>query len=175
MAIVVSLRTGYDLLEADEMNYSKSLLLYEDKPSYGRILRLIVLVVPLALLAAGILLGAKGDFKAALTLLVESLVISLIFWSVFPRSYRVYEDHLRIVLGGPFSIKINFDQMTGIEITTRTLLTSNFVTRFTNTYVVIKKKKGMPIAITPNNNELFIENAGRALAQWKRTVQSQLD
>ena len=82
------------------MNYSKSILLYQDKPSYGLLLKLIVLIVPVASLVGSIYLFSSGESADAIVLLVEAFVVGLIFWSVFPRSYRVYEDHLRIVLGG---------------------------------------------------------------------------
>ena len=56
-----------------------------------------------------------------------------------------------------------------IRITSRTGLTINFVTRIAKSYVEIVKKKGWNIAITPKDNDLFIENANRALEQWART------
>lgn len=36
------------------VNYSKSVLLYQDEPAYGLLLKLIILIVPVALLAASI-------------------------------------------------------------------------------------------------------------------------
>jgi len=93
-------------------------------------------------------------------------VIGLAFWFVFPREYRVYEDHLRIVLGGPFSVKVRFQNVKAVRITNRSSLTVNFVTRITRTYVEIAKKKGITIAITPTVAESFVEEANRALGRW---------
>ncbi len=53
-----------------------------------------------------------------------------------------------------------------MRITNRTGLTVNFVTRITKSYVEIVKKKGWSIAITPTDNDLFVENANRTFEQW---------
>lgn len=148
---------------------AKSLLLYQDEPGYGLLLKLIFLV-PASLLVLGIYLWYSGETSDSLAVLAEAIFISLIFWAVFPRRYQVYEDHLRIVLGGPLAVKIRFDKITKVEVTNRTALTINFTTRITRTYVRIVKKNGLSIAITPKSNESFADNANRALAEWSRTT-----
>ncbi len=74
-----------------------------------------------------------------------------------------------IVLGGPFSVKVGFDKIKMIGITSRLTLSVNFVTKLTKNYVEIAKKRGLSIAITPGDNDLFVENANRALSQWVKT------
>ena len=148
------------------MNYSKSVLLYQDEPAYGLLLKLIIVIVPVALLAASIYVLSLGDSSGGLALLVEAFVIGFIFWIVFPRRYQVYEDHVRIVLGGPFSVKVEFTKIETIEVTSRLTFSVNFVTKLTKSYVEIAKKRGLSIAITPRVNDLFVENAKRALSQW---------
>lgn len=150
------------------MKYSTSIFLYEDKPTYGLLLKLI-LVIPVAFLVASIYLWLSGDATGSLALLLEACIIGLIFWFVFPRAYQVYEDHLRIVLGSPFSVKVGFHNVKTIRITSRTSFTVNFVTKITKSYVEIVKKKGLSIAITPTDNDTFVENANRALGQWLKT------
>ena len=156
------------MLQSNRMKYSKSILLYEDEPGSGWILRFILLIVPVFLIGLSIYLWYSSESSGSLELLIESFIFFLIFWVILPRKYQVYEDHLRIVLGEPFKIRIGFDQITKIEVTTGTYLTVNLVTRITRTYVRIVKKRGLSIAITPGNNELFIENANKALSQWKQ-------
>ncbi|MFC1930010.1 PH domain-containing protein [Chloroflexota bacterium] len=148
------------------MSYSKSLLVYQDKPAYGLFLKLIMIGVPAGLLIASIFLWSSGDSTGGIALLGESFLTILIFWLVFPRSYQIYEDHLRIKLGGPFAVKVGFDNIKEISVTSRLAMTMNFVTRFTKRYVEIDKKKGLSIAITPNDDSLFVENAKQALSQW---------
>jgi len=148
-----------------QSNYSTSILLYQDKPRYGLLLKLI-LIIPVAFLVGSLYLWLSGDISGSLALLPQAFIIGLIFWFVFPREYQVYEDHLRIALGGPFSVKVDFQNIKTVRITNRTGLTVNFVTRITKSYVEIVKKKGWSIAITPTDNDSFVENANRILEQW---------
>ena len=151
------------------MKYSKSLLLYQDDPVYGLVLKFIRVVVPVGLLITSIYLWSSGDVSGGLALLGETFFVVILFWIVFPRRYQVYNDHLRIALGGPFGVRVGFDKIARVEVTGRTAFTVNFVTRIARTYVRIVKKKGLSIAITPKSNELFVENANRALMEWART------
>ena len=152
----------------EQLNYSTSILLYQDKPKYGLLLKL-VLIIPIAFLVGSLYLWLSGDISGSLDLLPSAFTSGLIFWLVFPREYQAYEDHLRIVLGGPFSVKVGFQNVKAIRITSRTGLTVNFVTRITKSYVEIVKKRGWNIAITPTFSDAFVENANRALEQWVRT------
>ena len=127
------------------------------------------MIVPVGMLIAGAYLWSTGEPAGGLVLLGEALIIGLILWLVFPRKYQVYEDHLRIVLGGPFSIKVGFDRVVAVEVTSRTAMTVNFVTRFARTYVRIARKGGLSIAITPKSYERFVENANKAIKEWARS------
>jgi len=151
------------------LNHSKNLLLYQDKPKYGLLFKLILIIPAAAFLAASPYLWLSGDTSGSLALLLEAFIIGLIFWLVFPRKYQVYEDHLRIVLGAPFSVKVRFHNIKTIRITGKLSFTVNFATRITGSYVEIERKKGLSIAITPTANDSFVENANRALGQWLKT------
>ncbi len=148
------------------MNYSKSLLLYQDVPAYGLFLKLLIVIMPVAMLAAGIYVFSSGDSDDGLALLIEAFIIGFIFWVVFPRRYQIYEDHVRIVLGGPFSVKVGFNKIKTLRVTSRQTLSVNFVTKLTKNYVEIAIKRGLSIAITPGDNDLFVENANQALIRW---------
>ena len=150
------------------MQYSTSILLYQDKAKYGLLFKLI-LIIPAAFMMGSLYLYLSGDGYGSLALLPGALISGLVFWLVFPREYQVYEDHLRIALGGPFSVKVGFKDIKIVRITSRTGLTINFVTRITKNYVEIVKKTGWSIAITPTDNDTFVENANRALEQWLKT------
>ena len=148
-----------------QLNYSTSILLYQDKPKYGLLLKL-VLIIPIAFLVGSLYLWLSGDISGSLALLPQAFIVGLIFWFVFPREYQIYEDHLRIDLGGPFSVKVGFKDIKTVRITSRTGLTINFVTRITKSYVEIVKKRGWSIAITPTAKDLFVSNVNQALKQW---------
>jgi hypothetical protein len=160
------------MLQSIGMNHSTSLLLFQDEPESGGILRFILLIVPALLFGYGIYLWYSSEGSDRLELLASSVVIGFTFWFIIPQKYQVFEDYLCIVLGGPFTIKIGFNQISMIEVTARTTLTMNLVNRITRNYVIIVKKKGLSIAITPKSNELFVDNANRALVQWKRLNQN---
>ena len=147
------------------MQYSQSMLLYRDKPRYGLFLKLICMI-PVAFLGGSLYFWLSGDNSGCLVMLTQAFIFGLIFWIVFPRTYQVYEDHLRIVLGTPFSVKVGFHNIKKIRITSRTGLTVNFVTRITRSCVEIVQKRGLGIAISPTDSDAFVENANRALEQW---------
>jgi hypothetical protein len=162
------------MLQSVRMDYSQSVPLYQDRPRYGLVLRLILLL-PVALAIPGVCYWAAGEAAPGSALLAEALVIGLIFWFVFPREYRVYEDHLRIVLGGPFSVKVGFENLKAVRVTSKTSWSVNFVTRITRSYVEIARKKGPGIAITPTVLETFVQEANRALTRWAATKSSKSD
>jgi hypothetical protein len=66
-------------------------------------------------------------------------------------------------------VKIGFNRITKIEVTSKTVLTVNLVTRIVKTYVIIIRKSRIGIAITPKSYEDFVENANRALSEWVKT------
>jgi hypothetical protein len=151
------------------MSYPTNLLLYEDEPA-GWIFKFFFVIVILVLLAGSVYFWVLGNNTSGLTMLVVAFIIGLTFWIVSPRKYQVYDDHLQILLGGPFVVKIKFDQIATIEVTDR--ITSEFtaiklISKVTNTYVRIGMKKGLSITITPKSDALFVENANRSLRQWQ--------
>ena len=156
------------MLQSVRMDYSPGVPLYQDRPQYGLVLKLIPLL-PVALAIAGIYYWAAGEATPGLVLLAQALVIGLVLWFVFPREYRVYEDHLRIVLGGPFSVKVGFENLKAVRATSRMSWGVNFVTRITRSYVEIARNKGPGIAITPTVPESFVQEANRALTRWAAT------
>lgn len=156
------------MLQSVRMTYLQNVLLYQDKPEYGLLLKLI-LAIPVVLLGASIYLWSSGEATGSIVLLLEAFVVGLICWLVFPREYRVYEDHLRIVLGGPFSVKVGFHNIRAVVITSNMAFSVNFATSITKSYVQIVRRKGMSIAITPADKESFVEMANQALSQWEKT------
>lgn len=128
----------------------------------------LILIIPVILLASGIYLWSTGDAIVTLALLTEAVIIGLIFWFVLPREYQVYENHLRIVLGGPFAVKVGFQNIEAVRITSRMSFNIHFTTTITRSYVEIVIKKGMSIAITPTDDKTFVEKANQALSQWEK-------
>jgi hypothetical protein len=147
----------------------KSILVYEDKAKWGLLLKAIVIIVPAVLIVMSLYMWTTGNGTAAPIFLVEALVIGVIFWAVFPRKYQIYEDQVRIVLGGSFSVKIKFDKIQSVGTSNNSLLGMNFATRVTNDYVAITRTNKTSVNITPYDTKLFIVNLNRALDTWKST------
>ncbi len=156
------------MLQSVCMDYSQGVPLYQDRPKYGLTLKL-TMALPVVLIAAGICYWSTGDATGGSGLAVPGVITGLVFWFVFPREYRVYDDHLRIVLGRPFSVKVGFQDVEAVRTTSRSSLSLNFVTRITRTYVEIARKKRTSITITPMVAESFVEEANRALGRWAAT------
>lgn len=50
---------------------------------------------------------------------------------------------MRIVLGGPFSVKVGFQKIKAIRVTNRLTMSVNFITKLTKYSVeIVKKEKG---------------------------------
>ena len=153
------------------MSYPTNILLYEDEPA-GWIFKFFFVLITLVPLAVSVYFWVSGDNAGSLAMLIVAFVIGLAFWIVSPSKYQVYEDHLQILLGGPFVVKIRFDQIAAIEVTDKTtseFTTIKLISKVTNTYVRIGMKKGLSITITPKSDALFVENANRSLHQWQET------
>ncbi|MFC1872841.1 PH domain-containing protein [Chloroflexota bacterium] len=148
------------------MKYSKSNILYQDNPAFGIIIKLIFVMVPGVLLLGSIFYFSTGENTDATVLFFEAVLTGLIFRSVFPRSYQVYEDHLCIVLGWPFSFNIGFSEIKSIAITNKTTLSINFITKFAMNYVEIAKHRGFSVAITPRNYKDFVKYANEGFSRW---------
>ena len=55
---------------------------------------------------------------------------------------------MRVVLGGPFSVKVGFHKIKAIRVTNRLTMSVNFITKLTKYSVEIAKKKRPSIAFT---------------------------
>ncbi len=150
------------------MDYPQGAPVYRDRPEYGLIMKAI-LALPAVLLAAGIYYWSTGDASSGTAFLAAAVIMAVAYWLVFPREYQVHQDHLRIVLGGPFSVKVGFENLKEVRITNRSSTGINFATKIARTHVQIEKRKGMSIAITPTVAESFVEEANRALGRWAAT------
>lgn len=156
------------VLQSPRMDYPQGAPLYQDRPEYGLIMKSI-LALPAVLLAAGIYYWSTGDASGGTAFLTGAVIMAVAYWLVFPREYQVHEDHLRIVLGGPFSVKVGFENLRSVSITSRSSPGINFATTIARTHVQIEKRKGMSIAITPTAAESYVEEVNRALGRWTAT------
>ena len=148
------------------MKYENIIVLHEDTAAQSPIVRGIFIGVIALILISAIVLWATGEGEGALALFAEAFLITSILRIVLPRKFQVYDDHLRIVLGGPLGMNIGFEQIAKVETTDAMDFTVNFVTTVSRSYVRISKKQGFNIAITPANPQTFVTQANLALSRW---------
>jgi hypothetical protein len=142
--------------------------IYDDRAEWGFLIKGL-LVMPLIFVGIGMTSVAKGDLRGSLFLFIEAAVLWLIFWAIFPRRYQLWEDHVRIVLGGPFALKIKFNKIQTVTNSRSYGLGVNFATKATGDYVSIVRKNKFSVNITPNNTKLFVEQANRAMEKWGKS------
>ena len=101
---------------------------------------------------------------------LEAAFLGLVFSLIVPRKYQVYEDHIRVVFGGPFHYRIGFEKIKSIEATSESGFTMNLTSTVARSYVRISRNRGIALAITPRSNEVFARSANDALTQWRRRM-----
>lgn len=139
---------------------------YEDKPNIGKLLMAVLgLPVVIFLIIAIVLLPAEPETGFALA--GTAVLISIIFWIVLPRKYVVYEDKVKIVLGGPLSVGIPFKNIRTARIPKGVFTTGvNWVTSFKNELQIVTRR-GWNINITPGDRDQFLEHLNKALEEWR--------
>jgi hypothetical protein len=141
-------------------------LLYEDRPRYGLLLKIVVWGILAVMLVMAITMFDSSREEAFVSI-GTAVFILLIFWAVMPRKYCIYEDKIKIVMGTPFSLSIRFDTIKYAgEPRGKLTVGINFVTSFRNT-VEIVRKRGMNVNISPGDREAFLENLNNALYNWR--------
>ena len=140
-------------------------LIYEDRAKYDLWLKLILGGGLAMTLIMGVIFISQ-DMEAALILLGVTVFDALLFKAILPQRYQIYQDKVRIVLGGPFAMNIPLTNIT--EIRERSGNKSLFYSgiRFVTStrYVVeIIRNKGRNVVISPESGEVFLEQLNQAL------------
>jgi hypothetical protein len=143
------------------------LLIYEDHPQAASWLKWFLIgVLALTLILGVVFLNV--DKVASITMFAVTLFDGILFYCIVPRSYQIYEDCIRINLGGPFKMRLSFKDIRSISRVdgSKALASSNirFATS-TNFVVEITRKGKMGVEISPANGEIFMEQVNQA---WKR-------
>ncbi len=139
---------------------------YQDIPKYDLWLKAVLLGTPIASFVMG-LAFLKTDAGAAYGMFAMTLFLALLFKAVMPARYLVYEDRIRIILGGPFSISIPFSRIKKVRAGSSGLTpTINLITSVRGT-VQIDRIRAMSIVISPSRPDLFLEHLARYLGKDK--------
>jgi len=143
-------------------------IVYEESPGYDSLLKAIM-VLPVFFIVFGIYYLIIAEVGAAIAMFATTLLMGIIYWAIFPRKYQILDSKFRIVLGGPFSLNVPFDNLETATKSQGATFGINFPTCFSSERTVqIVRKKGWYVNITPNDPDLFLENLNKALADWRR-------
>jgi len=137
---------------------------YEDTPKYDTWFKLIiagVLSMPL-IIGAGM---APEDINAALGMLLVVFLVVVLFRLLLPRRFQVFDDRLRIVMGGPLAITIPFSTITDAKAASgsKALVYGGIRLATSTRHVVEIVRKGrMNLVISPAHDEMFLEQLNQA-------------
>ncbi|MFC1995368.1 hypothetical protein ACFLVM_00610, partial [Chloroflexota bacterium] len=126
-------------------------LLYEDIPHYDFWMKLILGGIPTLTFILGIIFILE-DTEVAMVMFGITLLDGLLFKAILPRRYQIFEDRLRILLGGPFAINIPFSNIAEAKSASgsKAMIYSGLrLATSTHHVVEIVRKKGLNLVISP--------------------------
>lgn len=85
--------------------------------------------------------------------------------AILPRRFQIFEDRLRILLGGPFAINIPFANIAEAKPASGRKATIYSGLRLaTSSYHVVEiiRKKGLNLVISPAHDDMFLEQLNQA-------------
>jgi hypothetical protein len=145
-----------------------SALIYEDILIYDRSLKIILAGILAATFIAGVIL-IREEIEAALIMLGLTVFDALLFKAILPQRFQIFEDRLVIALGGPFAIGIPLSNIADAKSVSGRKAFVYWGIRFatsTRNVVEIVRKKGLNIVISPNNEDVFLEQLNQARSKF---------
>jgi hypothetical protein len=145
-------------------------LVYEAGAPMDRWLKLMLSAIVAVTLIIGLVM-VPFDEIGAFFMLGTTVFLAALFAVIMPRKYRIYEDRIKIQLGGPFSVDVPFGTIKEIRplagASTQSYNGVKFATSMQNV-VEITRRKGMGMTISPADRDLFLQQADWALTNWRK-------
>src|SRR4030042_338390 len=133
-------------------------LLHKDTTHRDIRLKLVLAIPVVIILIPALYALASNDTRTAYEMLVIVAVIIIVMWLIVPRQYLIFDDRLKIVLGGPFSFGVHFNTIKTARIPKGTTFGVNFPSSLSNNHVVeIVRNRRLSVTITPNERDLFLK------------------
>lgn len=142
-------------------------LLYQEKPKYDLSLKVLVAGVLALTLIPGIALVYSYP-EPAWTLFGLTVFDGLLMAAVIPRKYQLFEDRLRIQLGGPIAINVPYRNIKEVRPATGSEAYVYWGLRLATskaTVVEIIKTRGLSMVISPVDRDIFMEQLEQARRQ----------
>ncbi len=143
-------------------------VVYEDVPEYDSWNKYIIGGIIAVPLIVGIVLLAVDTLGATIMFGI-TVFDALLFWCILPKRFLVYEDRVKIVLGGPFSIAIPFRDIIQVRQATKDMAWVYWGMRLGTSLryqVEIERRNGLSVLISPSQGEDFIEQLNQARSSY---------
>ena len=140
-------------------------LVYEDTPRYDLWLKLMLGSILALTLILGIVL-LPTDTVVACAMFGVTLFDGLLFKAILPRRFQIFQDRVKIVLGGPLVLNIPLLDISEARRASASKAFAYWGLRFvtsTQSIVEIVRKKGLSVVISPVNADMFLEQLNQAL------------
>ena len=137
------------------------------RPKYDGWIWIIIIGVPMVMLGWAAVLTALEEYPAVFVVLGVGAFTALLLWTVSPRSYDLWPDRIRIVLGWGWGLSIPLDTLAEVRPARRIHAFVYRGLRFApsmKTPVEIKRTRGMNIVISPEDPGEFIKSVREAQA-----------
>ena len=148
------------------------LVIFEDKPVYDKLNKyLIGGIIAIPLIIAIVLL--TQDILGAAIMFGLTVFDAILFRCILPKRFLVYEDRIKIVLGGPFSYTIPFRDIIQVRQATKDMAWVYWGIRLGTSLkfqVEIERKNGMGVIISPSMENEFIEQLNLARENYEEPV-----
>ena len=144
---------------------SPAFLLYEDIPRTDIWLKLMLAGIPMIFLVIGIILLFQ-DMANAFGMFGVTIFYAVLFRIVMPHKYEVYNDKVRIAMGGPFAWNIPFSTIKEVRVASSASAFAYNGVRFatsSSSVVEIRRSKGCNVVISPSNKDVFLEQIRTAM------------
>lgn len=142
--------------------------MFEEEAEYGLGIKAI-LALPIAVIFSLFLLAfQEGEKNAATVLLLTTFMMTAIYWLVLPRRFRVLDDSLEIVLG--ITYRIPFEEIKEVKKGSGKELVffKGFKFATSSNVIVVIKKKGFSVTISPKNADFFLERLRSSLEAFRK-------
>jgi hypothetical protein len=143
---------------------------YEASSPVDRFLTILLTGIVIIDLAIAVWLS-RVDITGTWFLLGTAVFLGLLFYIIFPKKYQVYEDRIRIVLGGPFAINVPFAAIKEIRPApagSGSVYTGLKLATNAKNIIEIVRTKGMGMIISPANRDLFLQQVNQAMTNYAR-------
>ncbi|UCC17499.1 MAG: PH domain-containing protein [Dehalococcoidales bacterium] len=144
------------------------LIVFEDIPVYDNLNKYLISgIIAIPLIVAIVLL--TQDILGAAIMFGVTVFDALLIWCILPKRFLVYEDRLKIVLGGPFSYTVPFRDITNVRQATKDMAWVYWGMRLGTSLkfqVEIERKNGLGVIISPSMVNEFIEQLNQARGNY---------